>query len=319
MPLVASLLAAAAVFIAVMAYASWIRYRVRVDRREVVARYSVRRTARLDDSVEPPPAGSLVGRIDRLIVRYRPGGRTRITLDNAGLSLTPGAWLLIRVGVSALAGAVLWVLMSSPLVSVLGGIVIGFAGAHVFVNRRRTARRKQFNEDLPEFFLLLSSSLRAGLPFIQALESAASEGEGEIQRQMRRATAEIRFGVNPDNALMGVADRMESQDMHWAVTALTLGRSIGGNFSRILESVADTVRRRSEVQRQLATLSAEGRMSAVVMVAMPLTIFAFMFFTQRDYISSMWTTTGGIVMLVLAGLLILVGWFWARALGKVEM
>ena len=318
-PLVASALAASAVLVAVLAYARLERARVRVERRSLVARYSTRRISRQDGTESRDHRSSLMSRMDRVLARVRPGGRSRARLDGAGLALSPAAWLLVRVAVSAVAGGALLLLTSSPIVSAVGGLVIGFAGGHVFVDRRLMARRRQFNEDLPEFFLLLSSSLRAGLPFIQALESAASEGEGEIQRQMRRATAEIRLGVNPDAALMGVADRMESQDMHWAVTALTLGRAIGGNFSRILESVADTVRRRGEVQRQLATLSAEGRMSAVVMVAMPLTIFAFMYVTQRDYISSMWTTTAGIVMLSLAALLILAGWFWARAVGRVEM
>ncbi len=317
-PIVISVLVGLAVMLATLAIAARHRARKRSERVDLVLRFSGARPA-VPIEVGPVEHDSAERAVNRLLVRLPHGDRTPIALDNAGLSWSPATWLLVRIAAAVVVAIGLLLLGLSPLLAVILGLLVGFLGGRLLLSSRAKERRDQFQAELPDFLLVVSSSLRAGLSFLQALESAAEEGDSEVHRQMRRALAEVQLGATQDDALMGVADRMQSQDMHWAVIALRLGRSIGGNFSRVLDSVADTVRRRADVQRQLTTLSAEGRTSAFVMVLMPILIFGFLFVTQRDYVATMWTTTAGLVMLGLAIVLILVGWLWARALGKVRM
>ena len=106
------------------------------------------------------------------------------------------------------------------------------------------ARRKSFEEELPDFLMLIASALRSGLSFQQGLDSSAADGKGEVSRQMRRASGKRRSDRLLEPALGRVADRMHSDDLRWTVLALGIQREVGGNLSNILETAASTIKGR---------------------------------------------------------------------------
>jgi tight adherence protein B len=119
--------------------------------------------------------------------------------------------------------------------------------------------------------------------------------------------------------LMDCADRMDSDDLRWTVMAVGIQREVGGNLSTILDTSAATVRARQELAREVRTLTAEGKLSAYVLVALPLGVFAFLLVFRREYISVLWSTTFGLVMLGAVAVLILLGWLWMRVLVRVQV
>ena len=318
MAVVIAVLAGAAIVSAALAVREGIRVSRSAERRRMIEHYS-----ELTGHEEPSrplshAVDTVVSGADTLLARRAAASRMRDRLDAADVSLTVGGWIVV-VGSAAATLACLLVLLGVRWVIALPlALVLAYLGQRIVLGRRISAARRRFEEDMPEFFLMLAGALRSGLPFIQALDSAAREGAGEIDRQMRRAIAEIQMGEVPEVALMRVADRMHSADLRWAVTALAIEREVGGNFATILDSVADAVRVRADIAREAQTLSAEGRMSARILLALPIVVFVLLFFFRREYVSVLWTTGPGLVMLAITAVLITVGWLWMRSLVKVR-
>lgn len=315
---VAPLIMAAAFLVGAAAILLLREERLRAERRDVLLRYSA---VRSDDRSLGPTADQVgvVPLVDRFLGRWSWTAKAAEHLDKAGLGLSIGQWFLIRWGIALGLALVITLLTGAWFIALIIGFLLAFLGAQFFLERRTAKRRAEFEASIPEFFSLMASSMRAGLPFLQAIEAASEEGGREIERQLRRVVTEARMGVNPEDALLGVAERMGSQDMKWAAGALALGRQVGGNVSQILDTVAETVRQRAEVQRQAQVLSAEGRTSARVMVMLPIGVFLLLFITQRSYIQPLLDSPIGWAALGGAAVLIAVGWFWVQRVSKVKV
>ncbi len=262
---------------------------------------------------------SRVRTIDDFLARSRGYRRTEELLAAAAMNLTPGGWMVVRVAVSLVLMVFAGLLLGSLLLGVVLGGLAGWLVTLMWINSRRTARRRMFSDDLPDFLMLLASGLRAGLSFNNALESSASEGKGEVGRQMRRALRAVQVGVPLDTALMDCADRMDNEDLRWTVTALSIQQEVGGNLSTILDAAARTIRARHELRREVRTLSAEGRLSAYILVGLPALVFCFLAIFRNDYISRLWVDPLGVVMLGGLLLLMIAGWMWMKSVVRIEV
>jgi Flp pilus assembly protein TadB/uncharacterized protein YegL len=180
-------------------------------------------------------------------------------------------------------------------------------------------QKKAFDDELPEMLNVVASGLNAGLGLQQSLEAYAGDSLGEVSRQLRRAIGEIRVGTPTDEALMAVADRMKSEDLKWAVTALSIQRLVGGSMSTILRTTFETIKSRNEVRREVRTLAAEGKLSATVLMVMPIGIFFFLLFTRREYVEVFWTEPLGIflVFMITAGMSL--GWVWMKKIVDIKI
>ena len=240
-------------------------------------------------------------------------------LDSAELNLTPASWLLVRLGICLFLAFILALVLGNALVALAVGFLVGWLGTRTVLRSRENKRRKAFEEELPDFLLLIASALRSGLSFAQALDSTAVEGQGQVSRQIRRALRETQLGSPIEEALMRVADRMQSDDMRWTVTALAIQREVGGNLSNILETAAATVHGRAELRREVRTLSAEGKLSGWVLAALPVGVFLYMLLVNRDYVAFFWTNTWGYILLGVMFVMFVVGVFWMSKVVKIKV
>ena len=135
----------------------------------------------------------------------------------------------------------------------------------------------------------------------------------------KRALIEQRLGIDITDAMEGIGQRMESQDFTWVVMAIRIQREVGGNLAEILHTVSDTLREREYLRRQVKALSAEGRMSAWILGALPVGMFGYMLMANRKYVEPLYTTGIGWIMLAVAALLLSVGSFFMAKLAKVEV
>lgn len=261
----------------------------------------------------------LMKSLDEWLAKRKGYAATEARLDNAEMNLTPAAWLVTRLGVTVALVLVLTILSGNLLVGLVVGGLIGWLSTRIVINSRESKRRKEFEAQLPDFLMLIASALRSGLSFTQALDSSASEGRGQVPRQVRRALSETQMGSSIEDALTRVADRMQSDDLRWTVTALAIQREVGGNLSNILETAAETVQGRAALRREVRTLSAEGRLSGWVLAALPVGLFLYMLVANRDYISFFWTKTAGVVLLVVIGVVFLLGFLWMRRIVRIEV
>lgn len=240
-------------------------------------------------------------------------------LDLAGMSLKPADWTLLRIAGGAALIAVLVVLDVHFLLAVPIGAALAWAATAVWVNIKIGRRRAAFSDQLPDVLQLVAGSLQSGFSLAQALDAVVREDTQPSAGEFSRALAETRIGVELEDALDKIALRMRSDDLRWIVMAIRIQREVGGNLAEVLLTTVATMRERAHTRRQVRALSAEGRLSAYVLIALPIGIGSFFFLTNPEYMRPLHTTGVGIVMLVVAALLVVVGMFWMRKLVKVEV
>jgi tight adherence protein B len=246
------------------------------------------------------------------------GRRRKLTdsLEHAGVALRPGEFVVLAATSSFVAFAVGF-LLAGPIVGlVLAGLVAAaFRFSLSFLAERR---RSKFGAQLPDTLQLLSGSLRAGYGILQAIDAVARESESPSGDEFGRVVIETRLGRNPSEALHALATRMANEDFEWVVQAMDIHREVGGDLTEVLDTVAGTIRQRNQLRRQVKALSAEGRLSAWILFALPIGMFLAMRVLNPEYLNELTGSGVGIAMLVAAATLMLLGGLWLRKIVKLE-
>jgi tight adherence protein B len=239
-------------------------------------------------------------------------------LEQAGFPLKGGEFVVVTV-LAFFGGGILSMLLTQPLPVVL--VVSVLAGAVPSVMLRLSLRRREakLRRQLPDVLTVMASSLRAGHSFLQALDTVAKEIDEPAATEFNRVVAEIRLGRPAEDALASMGDRIGSEDFKWAVLAINIQREVGGNLAEILDTVADTIRERDKIRRDVDTLTTEGRLSAYVLIAMPFVIALYMTLVNPEYIALLFTTGIGIAMTIVASCLMLAGIVWMRKIIDIDV
>jgi tight adherence protein B len=239
-------------------------------------------------------------------------------LEAAGTSFRSGEFVVLSV-VAALIGVVLGAaLFRNPLIGLLVGGACG-AGPTVALRMAIKRRAEKLREQLPDVLTIMASSLRAGHSFMQSLDTTAKEIPQPAAGEFQRVVSEIRLGRGTDDALEALAQRVGSPDFMWAVLAVNIQREVGGNLAEILDNVADTLRERATMRRQVRVLTAEGRLSAWVLALLPMAIAAYMTIVNPEYIGLLVTTKLGWFMLGIAAFLLVAGILWMRKIVDIDV
>ena len=244
-------------------------------------------------------------------------GRLEARLERAAVPMRPGEFVMIVAG-SALLGCFVGAVLHHWWLLVLLGATGAFAP--VLWLRAKVGRRLgRLQEQLPDLLMILASSLRAGHSFLQALDMVTQEIGEPAASEFARVLTEIRLGRPVPDALNAMAERVGSEDFKWAVLGVNIQREVGGNLAEILENVADTVRERAQIRRQVKVLSGEGRLSVAVLIALPFVLCLGLELLNPGYINVLFTDPIGWLMLGAAGLLMLVGIVWMRKLVQIDV
>jgi tight adherence protein B len=176
-----------------------------------------------------------------------------------------------------------------------------------------------FEVQLPDTLNLLAGSLRAGYSFLQGVESVAQETSDPMARELKRVLAESRLGRALEDALSDAAVRMQSRDFDWAVMAIRIQREVGGNLAELLQTVADTMVQRSRMRGEVKALTAEGRLSAIIMGLLPVGLGLFMFTSSPDYIGTLFRSLVGWSMVIGSVIMAGAGFAWLQKIIKIEV
>ena len=180
-------------------------------------------------------------------------------------------------------------------------------------------RSKAFVGQLPDMLQLLSGSLRAGYSLMQGIEAVSQEVSEPMGKELRRVVTEARLGRDIEDAMDSVAERMESPDFAWAVMAVRIQREVGGNLAELLMTVAETMVQRDRLRRDIASLTAEGRISAIILGILPIGLGLFMWSTSREYMEPLFNTGMGQFMLGGAVVSGLIGFAWMKKTITIEI
>jgi tight adherence protein B len=272
--------------------------------------------SRLDPTQAPPPTAlsALTGRfqagIQSVLARRDGGSDLARNLQAAGLRLGPADFVLLTLS-GTVVGASVGLLVGNLIMALaLGGLVplVARALLGVLAGRRRAA----FADQLDDSLQLMASSLRAGHSLLRAIDSIAAEAASPTSEEFARIVNETRVGRDLSAALDDLAQRMGSDDFSWVSQAITIHREVGGNLAEVLDGVGHTIRERNALRRQVKALSAEGKLSAIVLMALPVGIAGFLFVTNPGYMSVFTDSPVGYAMLAVCGVLLTLGGLWLR-------
>lgn len=253
---------------------------------------------------------------DTALERRGQKGRLADALDVASVSMRPGEFVVATVAF-AIFGAVLVFALTGPI----GALVVVIATplvARAVLRVRAARRRHAFDEQLADVLQLITSALRSGYALPQALDAVARQAAEPARSEFARVMFETRVGRDLGESLGASVERMRSEPFGWVVSAIEINREVGGELAQVLTTVADTIRERQQLQRQVQTLTAEGRMSAYVLTALPIVVVGALALINPDYFEPMKSSPGPAIV---AGALILmaIGWIWMQRLIKTEL
>lgn len=240
-------------------------------------------------------------------------------LDHAGVARSPAEWTLLGVGLGIAVAAALTLLTGYVLVGVPVGVVVAWLTMRMSLSIMIRRRRAAFADQLPDLLQLIASALQSGFSLQQAVDAVVHENAQPAVGEFSRALAEVKLGADLDDCLDMIATRMDSADLHWTVMAIRIQRGIGGNLAEVLTTIVGTIRERGFLRRQVRSLSAEGRLSAVILVALPILVGAWLFLTDRTYMRTLYTTPMGLLLFIGAIALLVIGTFWMRRMIRLEV
>jgi tight adherence protein B len=250
----------------------------------------------------------------------RQGTLSRIegTLEQAALPLRAGEALTAAVGI-AVSFAVVGFLVTGSLPGMLVFLIIGTLVPGFAVRVKASRRRKAFMGQLPDTLQLLSSTLKAGFSFMQGIEAVSKEIDEPMGGELRRIVTEAQLGRPMEDAMDASAERMNSPDFSWAVMAVKIQREVGGNLSELLLTVAETMTERERLRRDISSLTAEGKMSAIVLGALPILLGMAMWAMNPEYINILFTDSFGQVILGMSIFAVFAGFAWMRKIINIDI
>lgn len=241
-----------------------------------------------------------------LLDRLTPGffNVTR-TFEQADCNIKPSALFGISLGLGVLGAAMCVWLVNIYVVPVAA--ILFFSLPWLWLYKKRADRLKAFAGQLPDAMELVARALRAGHSLAAGMHVVAEEMPAPISKEFARVYDEQNLGIPLEETLKGMCDRVPNLDLRFFVTSVAIQRQTGGDLAEILDRIGHVIRERFKILGQVKALTAEGRLSGVVLIAMPIGLFLLMLWMKPDYIKLLWTDPMGIKMSIGAIILVLIG------------
>lgn len=269
---------------------------------------------RRDASRKCDPAPSL----SSLLQRTGLWQRLQWDLMRAGVMLWPSEVAAICAGSAALG----WVVGRIVLKQTLMGLLLAGAGLAMpwmVIQARKARRLKELTQQLPSALGMLASSLRTGYSLLRAFQVLAEEMEPPLATEMQRVLDETAVGYSLEQALTNLVRRTQSADIKLVVTAVQIQNQVGGNLAEILDRTAALIRERFQLAHEIAAITAEGRLSTLVLVGMPVGLALIINVISPGYLAPLWTDPLGRLMLGAAAVMLTTGMLLIRRMLYVQI
>ncbi len=239
--------------------------------------------------------GERIGRLapKKLVVQWQK------ELTEAGVYMR-GEEFAFVAGASGVLGLAIFYLMTQSLLLGAIGLYVGAVTPIVLLRRHRRQRIEKIAAQLPEAVTTISNSLKAGFSFLQALDLSSKEMAAPIATEFTRVMKEINVGLTTEQALQALTARVPNEDIDMMVTAVLIQRETGGNLAEILDNISETIRERIRIKGEIRTLTAQGRLSGIVIGFLPVAISAIISIINPEYMMTLFSNPIGILLILAA-------------------
>ena len=238
-------------------------------------------------------------------------------LLSSGVKLKPQEFIIIWFGTGFLIPFIYYLLMNS-MTSTFLVMIVGIAIPPMYVEYAKNKRAKIFNLQLSQALLIISNSLRSGFTFRHALARVAQDLPDPISEEFKRVIREVNYGAKLDDSLSDLADRMNSEELKMINSAVSIQQKAGGNLAHVIEMVSITITDRINIKKTITTLTAQGRMSGMIIGLLPVFMLLVLMLVSPSYISIFFETKVGMIMLIVSGILELIGFMFIKKIVDIE-
>ena len=211
-----------------------------------------------------------------------------------------------------------WILLGDPITTIAIFCLIAFMPTIIYRSMRKK-RLRRFEEQLPDGLTMLSGSMRAGASLNIALESLVKEQPAPLSQEFELFMREQRIGTDFDISLQHMEKRLPIQDFAMLSSALRINREIGGNLAEIVESLADTLRRKHQMEGKIDSLTAQGKLQGIVMTGLPVLLAFLLYMLEREAMEKLWTTTIGWIVLSIIIFMETMGYIMIRKITAIDV
>lgn len=259
----------------------------------------------------------------RTIGRYLESPRWNLSMEHrmlkAGMPLRGGEFLVLCGGSALLIALMLMIIGGGRPMAGIIGATVGFILPFLLVKIKTDKRMKTFNSQLGDSLILIANSLRTGYSFMQSADMVAHEMRPPISIEFARTVKEMNLGITMENALGNLAKRIDSEDLDLVLTAVLIQRQVGGNLSEVLDNIARTIRERVRIRGEIRTLTAQGRISGVIVSLLPVVLGLVIYVLNPEYIGLLFVHPIGKLMLGVSLLGQVVGMLIIRRIVDIEI
>ena len=241
-----------------------------------------------------------------------------LEFQKADLSIRYSEYLVFFAFMGIIPGGLAY-LFTRKILFLLLASTVGLFLPRTYVRIRQVRRIKHIDNQLVDALILISNSLKSGYSFLQGLELVAEEAPKPICDEFSRVLKETNLGMNLDDALDNMTERVPSEDLDLVITAVKIQRQIGGNLSEVLDRIVHTIRERIRIKGEISTLTAQGKLQGIILTLLPPGIAVGIYSMAPDFMSPLFTTTIGKMMIGVAFILQLIGAFFIRKIVDIKV
>ncbi len=258
---------------------------------------------------------TLITKVDRLkgIRRYLDG-----ELIKSGILLRGEEFISI-LALSGVVGGVVFYVLTTSLIGIFLGLLLGSYAPWLLVRIKKKKRQGQFNEQLGEVLTTVANALRSGHSLLKAIEMVSKDSSYPASQEFSYTVKEMQLGISTEEALKNMESRIESEDLNLVVTAILIQRQVGGNLAEVLDSISDTIRDRLRIYGEIKTLTAQGKLSGIIISLLPVLLGMFFYIMNPDYIMELFTDPRGLLLVVMAVFSQLIGALFIKKIIEIEV
>ena len=234
---------------------------------------------------------SILSLVFRLKFHEKTNKKLDAELIKADMPFTAEEMQVVKV-FSSLAIAFLAYAIFKNYIAVTILFIITWNIPRIIIATRKKERIKQFDSQLNEGINIISNSLKAGYSFMQAIAVVTEETKDPFSKEFKKMLKEMSLGISEEETFKNLLERMESEDLRLKINAILIQKDIGGNMSEILDNIGETIRERQNIKNELKTLTAQGRLSGIIVSLIPVFLGLTIYLFNKDYIMVLFTNVG---------------------------
>jgi len=248
--------------------------------------------------------------------------KVQLELQRAHILLKPEEFITICIIFMLVLSTFSFALFSSSSMVVIIALIGGLTGWFIpviYLKLKIRKRIKHLNDQLNDAIVLISNSLKAGYSFFQAVDIVSKEMTGPMAEEFALLQKEVNFGTSTENALENLVNRVSSDDLELVVTAVMIQRQVGGNLAEVLDNISNTIRERISIKGEVRTVTAQGRMSGLIISLLPVGLVLILFLINKQHISILFTDPLGLAILGFSVFMEFMGIYFISKIVKIEV